>query len=178
MAIDIAFIEFSKLDTQSDLKPPYISDAWFSPVKEGIIERAVRMMKCIDNDVPIGVHLCYGDCGHVHFLQPENMKLMVELANEMSTAVGRNFDWIHMPVPKDRVDDAYFEPLKDLKLGTDAELVLGLAHPGDLEGTKKRIEVAGKFAETFAVSTECGMGRMKDGEFEDALQVLAAVTSA
>jgi hypothetical protein len=178
MAIDIAFIEFSKFDTQPDWKPPYIADAWFSPVREGIIERAVRVMKCIDNNVPMGVHLCYGDCGHVHFLQPENMKLMVELANEMSTAMGRNFDWIHMPVPKDRADDAYFAPLKVLKSGPGAELVLGLAHAGDLEGTKKRIEVAGKFAETFAVSTECGMGRMKDDEFDDALQVLAAVTTA
>ncbi|KUJ19769.1 uncharacterized protein LY89DRAFT_695438 [Mollisia scopiformis] len=157
MAMDIGQIEFSKFESRPDwksLKPDFISDAWFSPVKEGITDRAARVMKSIDHDVPMGVHLCYGDSGHKHFIEPNDTALMVELVNKISAGVGRDFDWVHMPVPKDRVDDAYFAPLKDLK-----------------------IEVAKKFVKDFAVGTECGMGRTKRDELDNVLEVMATVTT-
>ncbi|CZR59321.1 uncharacterized protein PAC_09213 [Phialocephala subalpina] len=177
MAMDIGLIEFSKFETKPDWTPPFLSDPWFSPVKEGVIERAVRVMKCVDGDVPMGVHLCYGDGGHKHFIEPKDLLLLVELANSISAGIGRDFDWIHVPVPKGRVDDAYFAPLKDLKLGPESELILGLAHAWDLEGTEKRIEVARKFVDNFAISTECGMGRTPKEEFDSVIEVMAAVTA-
>ncbi len=125
----------------------------------------------------MGVHLCYGDRMHQHFIQPKDLGLLVELANTISAGVGRDFEWIHMPVPKDRLDEAYYAPLKDLKLGPDGELVLGLVHGGDLEGTEKRIETARKFGKNFAVATECGMGRTKKDEFDSVLEIMAAVTT-
>jgi hypothetical protein len=82
----------------------------------------------------------------------------------ISSAVKRDVDWIHMPVPKNRVDEEYYAPLKGLKLGEETELFLGLAHGGDLDGTEKRIEIAGKVVGGFGVATECGMGRMQKDE--------------
>jgi len=85
-----------------------------------------------------------------------------------------------MPVPRDRSDDAFFAPLKNLKMHKETELVLGLVHSEDgVAGTKKRIATASKYASDFAVATECGIGRKwSPKEVAPLLRVHAAVTKA
>ena len=75
----------------------------------------------------MGLHLCYGDLGHRHLVEPPNLKVVVEMAQGAAAAVDRTIDYYHMPVPRDRSDDAYFEPLRDFDPG-DAKLYLGLIH--------------------------------------------------
>lgn len=126
----------------------------------------VRLASLVPEDVELGYHLCYGDAPPEkgaqgrHFKQPEDTGLLVEVANAISAGVTRPIAWIHMPVPIDRSDDAYFRPLTGLVLHPETELYLGLVHHEDgLEGTQRRIDVAAKFVTGFGVATECGMGR-------------------
>ena len=81
-----------------------------------------------------------------------------------------------MPVPKGRIDDNYYDPLQRLKL-KDADLILGLVHYGDEEGTNARIQAAGKFVKSFSVATECGLGRTPPEQLKDILRILASVSS-
>jgi hypothetical protein len=48
------------------------------------------------------------------------------------------------------------------------ELYLGLVHPNDEEGTKRRIRAVGEAGVemTFGVATECGLGRTPVGELD------------
>jgi hypothetical protein len=65
-----------------------------------------------------------------------------------------------MPVPADRTDAAYFEPLGGLTLGEETELYLGLLHESDdLGHARERAQAASAFVSQFGVGTECGMGR-------------------
>lgn len=49
-----------------------------------------------------------------------------------------------MPIPIDRTDEAFYEPLRDLKLAPGTELYLGLVHAKDgVQGTKTRVDMAG-----------------------------------
>ncbi|HKA51235.1 MAG TPA: hypothetical protein VKK19_16755 [Candidatus Dormibacteraeota bacterium] len=115
--------------------------------------------------VELGYHLCYGDWGHQHFKQPDDAGKLVEMANGISAAVRRRVDWIHLPVPRDRDDAAYFEPLRALALQPGCELYLGLVHYTDgVEGTDRRIATARRFVTDFGVATECGMGRRPEGQ--------------
>jgi hypothetical protein len=67
---------------------------------------------------------------------------------------------VHMPVPRNRSDEAYFAPLKDLKLPAGTKLAIGLVHLTDgVEGTRARMAVADKFAKDYLLATECGLGR-------------------
>ena len=143
---------------------------WFSPVKEGLIERMVKLALAVDDGVELGFHFCYGDFGHKHFTEPKDAGLMVEVGTALLHAVPRPINWIHMPVPKDRTDAAYFSPLKELELGT-TELYLGLLHMNDEQGTRKRKEEAKKIVSEFGISTECGMGRATEDELNSVLQV-------
>ncbi|TAQ91357.1 hypothetical protein B7494_g340 [Chlorociboria aeruginascens] len=149
-------------------------EAWFSPVKKGIVERITRVAQTVDKGVQLGFHLCYGDIAHKHFVEPKDSGLLVEMANLITQSVKRPVDWIHMPVPKDRTDREYYAPLKQLKLGKKTELYLGLVHPWDIEGTRSRIQVASDFVDGFGISTECGLGRASKQEFDSTLEVLAA----
>jgi len=117
------------------------------------------LAKCVPDDVLMGLHICYGDLGHQHFLQPKDLAMSVKIANLGKQQVERPIDFYHMTVPRERADDAYFEPLKDLDIG-DGKLYLGLVHHTDgLDGSLKRLEAAKRHASGFGVAAECGLAR-------------------
>lgn len=125
-----------------------------------IVAAIARISDYIPRDVQLGHHFCYGDPGHKHIIEPKDTGLMVEFANQLKDAIKRPINWIHMPVPHDRSDDAYFAPLKGLRLEPDTELYLGLIHLTDgVEGAKRRIAAARHAVAAFGIATECGFGR-------------------
>ena len=70
-----------------------------------------------------------------------------------------------MSVPRERDDDAYFLPLRDLKISPETELFLGLVHDSDgAEGARRRITAASKVRPAFGIATECGMARARTKE--------------
>jgi hypothetical protein len=130
-----------------------------------VMERLARVCAAVPADVELGFHLCYGDFGAKHFIEPKDMGKMVEICNALAKAISHPIAYIHMPVPIARNDEAYFKPLRDLKLASDTEIYLGLVHAADgAEGTRKRMEVAGKFIDKFGIATECGMARARKPE--------------
>jgi hypothetical protein len=140
------------------------------------MERVCRLAGAVDEGVKMGFHLCYGDAGHRHFVEPKDIGILVDVMNEIEGKVERSVDWNHVPVPKDRMDEEYFAPLKDLKLRSETKVYLGLSHAWDVEGTKERIRFASGFLEEFGVATECGFGRTEVDELDSVLGILAEVT--
>jgi hypothetical protein len=122
-----------------------------------------RLAAAVPADVELGFHLCYGDMDAKHFVEPVDATKMVEMANLIARSVARPIQWIHMPVPIDRHDDAFFVPLANLQLEPSTELYLGLVHARDgVEGTRKRIETAKKHVRHFGIASECGISRGRD----------------
>ncbi|WP_280399653.1 hypothetical protein [Nocardia carnea] len=126
----------------------------------GVVERAARLGNAVPPDVELGYHLCYGDFGHRHFVEPADTSKLAAVAAGVAGALNRTLEWVHMPVPKDRTDEAYFAPLADLALPPETALYLGLIHATDgFEGTRRRMKAAGTVVSRFGIATECGMGR-------------------
>jgi hypothetical protein len=99
---------------------------------------------------------------------------MVDMANRLTQAVTRPIQLIHMPVPKNRSDDAYFAPMKDFKLAPQTQIALGLVHmTGGIEGIKQRMATAQKYLPSFAIATECGFGRRDPATVPDLLRLHA-----
>lgn len=142
----------------------------------GICERLGRLAGSVPETVELGFHLCYGDTDHKHFMEPVDMSKLVQVANGVTETSPRVINWIHMPVPRDRLDDAYFVPLKDLKLQPATRLYIGLIHLTDgVEGTLARLDTARRFASDFGIATECGFGRRDPDTIIDLLKVHDAV---
>lgn len=135
------------------------------PDDETAWDRYVETIRGIASAVPaqvlLGYHLCYGNLGGKHIVEPTDLGLLTRMANTAVAESGRPVDWLHMPVPISRDDDAYFAPLAALE-APDAHLFLGLIHSDDgLDGARRRLDTARRHAPTtLGASTECGFGRL------------------
>jgi hypothetical protein len=147
--------------------------------KELMQEKFASIIADLANRVPADVdllfHFCYGDSNHRHVVEPVDMGDMVEMANRLNALVSRPIQLIHMPVPRDRDDDAYFAPLKKLRLEPETRLALGLVHYTDgIAGTSRRMATARRHAIDFEIGTECGFGRRAPETIPALLRIHAA----
>jgi hypothetical protein len=150
----------------------------FDDVFGEIARRLQSLSSRVPDDVELGLHLCYGDSGHKHFVEPSDATNLVKVANLLSQVIERPIAWIHMPVPIARDDAAYFEPLSDLRLHPETTLFLGLVHLSDgIEGGRRRIRAAHAFYDEFGIATECGFGRRPPETVPDLLRLHLALAS-
>jgi hypothetical protein len=161
-----AAVPHSELAVQWDVAPELgllegVFPAPFEGDPETVIPDAlVALAAEVPETVPMGYHFCYGDAGHQHFVEPKDTAVLVGLANRVSAGLSRPLNWVHMPVPRNRDDPAYFAPLENLRLAPDTELYLGLVHSTDgLAGSLRRLTTASKSRDEFGIGTECGFGR-------------------
>lgn len=150
---------------------------WDGDPFDGLVARLAALVDAVPGGVEVGVHLCYGDAGERHFVEPVDAGTLVRFANAVIAASRRELTWVHLPVPIDRDDDAFYAPLA--ALAPVAELYLGLVHREDgVDGAQRRIAAAGRVVPEFGVATECGIGRAPAGTTEAILETHAAVASA
>lgn len=146
---------------------------------DGTVERVAKLSELVPEPAELGIHLCYGDPGHKHLIEPPDLSLSVKFANALSEEITRTLQWMHMPVPRDRDDDEYFAPLSDLKLALETELILGLVHhTGGLDTTLNRLATARRHATDFGIATECGFGRRSPETLSELLDIHAAVAKS
>ena len=171
---------------------------WDVAVEFGLLEGAMRpgaampmdqitpgLVRCVERvpaDVPVGLHLCYGDYGHQHFKQPESVQMQVDLLNAVVAATQRPVNWASFTVPQTRNDADYFAPLRDLTAGPESELYFALVpyHPDDqVAGTTteqaRLIDTALAKSPAgprdWGICTECGMGRVAADDVPELLDL-------
>ena len=127
--------------------------------REQIAAELARLGDAVPPAVEMGYHLCYGSPADEHLVMPKDMGVMVEMVNGFSGAITRRIDFLHLPVPKDRTDAAYFRPLADWRRSDATMLYLGLIHHDDRAGDQARMQAAQAFVPSFGVASECGWGR-------------------
>lgn len=174
-AVEFALIEAADYETR--FGGAY--RAWFDDVWAGVIDRAVEQASHVPVDVELGFHLCYGDAGEEHFVQPADTGNLARFASALLERSPRPIQWIHLPVPIDRADDGYFAPLTGLELPEATELYLGLVHREDgVAGAERRISAATRHVTRFGVATECGCGRAPREQTVPLLETHRAVAAA
>jgi hypothetical protein len=148
-------------------RPPAIGGDMFELWRDEVAQMGPR----VPRDVWLGYHICYGDFNHRHGIEPKDLSLSVRMLNEAVARAQRPVDFVHVAVPIDRSDDAYFAPLRDLRVG-DARVFLGLVHYHDgVEGTLNRARTAKKFIKDFGIATECGFGRRQPETLAELLKI-------
>ena len=127
------------------------------------------MSKCL-----LGVLLArLGDADTTHVVQPPDTKMLAKVALALIRAVPRPINWLHFPVPSNREDDAYFEPLaRIIPEIAQTEVYLGLVHEHDLEGTVRRLQTAQRYISKFGVATECGLRRRTEKDLDSVLEIM------
>ena len=139
---------------------------------EGSITRVTELGALVPEPVQLGYHLCYGDPGHKHIVEPENLETSVKFSNAICAHARRPVNWVHMPVPRGRNDADYFTALQKLDVHPETEIYLGLIHYTDgVAGTDERIRAARQFNSEFGLATECGFGRRSAETIPELLRI-------
>ena len=136
-----------------------------------IIAALARCVDQVPGGIPAGLHLCYGDYGHQHFMQPVSLALQVRVVNAVTAATRRPVSFVSFTVPQYQREESYFAPLAGLTAGPDTELNFALVpyHPAEqaagTTGEQVRLIDAALTASPggrrdWGVCTECGMGRV------------------
>ena len=197
---------FADLDRAlATLPPGDVAVQWDVAVEFGVLESAfgpggeqafdaiiAGLVRCVDQvpaDIPVGLHLCYGDYAHTHFKQPESLALQVRVLNAVSAAAGRPLSFVSFTVPQYQRDESYFAPLAELTVGPGTELNFALVpyHPADqasgTTGDQVRLIDAALAASPggpreWGVCTECGMGRADREEVPELLDLHREIIAA
>jgi hypothetical protein len=152
---------------------------WMGDSRAAFAERLIRLGEAVPADVDLAYHLCYGDIGHKHSIEPTTTANLVDLISRVAAGIRRPIQLVHLPVPRDRDDAPYFEPLQDLRLAPKTELCLGLIHLTDgVEGAQRRMAMADRYAVGYAIATECGLGRRAPETIEPLLRLHVALADA
>ncbi|MBL3698626.1 hypothetical protein [Leucobacter luti] len=172
-----AALEFAILEQTSYAGTRY---EWFDDAWAGTSERLARQIDRVPAAVEVGVHLCYGDVAERHFVEPSDTAHLTRFANLVAAAAQRPLTWLHLPVPIERDDAAYYAPLAELALPEETELYLGLVHREDgATGAERRIAAAREHVtREFGVATECGFGRAPEGTTVPLFEAHRAVAAA
>ena len=142
---------------------PDVAPMQFAPTRPALdryTDYVRRLSAVVPAAVPLGRHLCYGDLHHQHCRDPNNVATSVAMANAAADVSARPLNFVQMSVPRHRNDDAFFEPLADLRFG-DGTVYAGLVHYTDgVEGSVDRLAAFKRHYDgPTGVSTECGLGR-------------------
>jgi hypothetical protein len=159
-------------------------EGYYEPGPVDVRAETISVLRRIGDAVPaaidLGYHLCYGSPADEHLVQPKDAGIMVEIANATAAGVNRPIQFLHLPVPRPRTDDAYFTPLGGLQLDPRTELYLGLVHYDDDEGNAVRLAAARRHVRVDGIATECGMGRSDPSRLQALLaaHITAAASAA
>jgi hypothetical protein len=148
----------------------YRGSTYFDMSRAGMLRRLIALGEQVPAGVELGYHLCYGDPGHKHLVEPFDLALCVEISNELAKGLTRAVEWIHMPVPRERKDVNYFRPLGSLSVPDHTQIMIGLIHLTDgFNGSIERMRTAAEFLPRFGIATECGFGRRDPKSIENLL---------
>ena len=141
------------------------------------IDVLAQIGDAVPSAIELGYHLCYGSPADEHMVQPKDAAIMVAMTNAIAARVKRPIQFFHLPVPKNRTDDAFFVPLDGLKLQPETELYLGLIHHNDTAGDDARLAAARRHARVDGIGTECGWGRTDPARVDGLLKSHARAAS-
>ena len=144
---------------------------------DGIIDRLVACVDHVPAEVPVGLHLCYGDYQHRHFREPESLELQVRVVNALTERASRPIRWFAFTVPQYQRDASYFAPLSALRAGDETELYFALVpyHPDEQEPgtTDEQVRLVDDQLgdRPWGICTECGMARAEREEIPQLLDL-------
>jgi hypothetical protein len=88
----------------------------YDDILNGSVTRITDLCDKIIDAADVGIHLFYGNPGHKHIVEPKSLGTSVAFANDITAATKRIINFVHIAVPADRSDAAYFRRLENLNL--------------------------------------------------------------
>ncbi len=138
-----------------------------APLTEELTRRLARCVDQVPADVPVGLHLCYGDYKHRHLIEPTSLHTQIDVLTRTRRQARRSIDRVAFTVPQYQHADTYFQPLADLD-PAPTRVYFGIVpyHPDEQapDTTARQVSLIDRYLPEWGISTECGMGRAEAAE--------------
>ena len=140
---------------------PWTGDTPSEERFERYLASIIRLMRAVPENVPLGIHWCYGTLGGWPTVPMSNVDLCVRFTNAVDRAKVRTLDYVHIPTPRE-IDDAFVQPFDKLDVDPNTtRIYVGIIHPEDGDaGVLKRAEIVSKRLPDYGVAYVCGFGRL------------------
>jgi hypothetical protein len=169
--------------------------------REELLAGLLAPLDWIPEEVEVGYHLCYGDqncrrdktvnsvvgegmdlerevAGDDRLLDervPGYLPVLAELGNAIFEQAPRSVQWLHMPTVHalEGISAEDYAPLAQLRVPDGARIYLGIVDlDGGMDDTRRHIEAAATALDRFGISSECGLGRVSEEEFNLSIDIL------
>jgi hypothetical protein len=192
----LATLPHDRIAVQWDVAVEFgILDAGFgvgeSQSFEAIVDRLARCVEQVPAEVPVGLHLCYGDYKHQHYKEPESLETQVAVVNRLNAQARRQVSYFAFTVPQYQRDPAYFAPLRALRTRPGTEIYFALVpyHPDEQEPgtTEEQIRLIDENllahpgnggSSAWGICTECGMARAEREDIPRLLDLHREIVAA
>jgi hypothetical protein len=150
------------------------------------VKSIISLVKKIDRDAAMGVHLCLGDLNNKPFSRIRSAAPLVAFSNELvkQWPRGRALDFIHYPLAMADIPPSlsprFYKPMEKLELPKKTRFIAGFVHEG--LGDKEHEEVLSVLENLLGrsadVSSSCGLGRRTPETAELILKKTAKLLSS
>ena len=158
---------------------------------DAIVDRLAQCVEQVPAEVPVGLHLCYGDYKHRHFKEPESLTTQVAVVNRLNAQARRQVSFLAFTVPQYQRDPAYFAPLRGLRIRPGTEIYFALVpyHADEQEPgtTAEQVRLIDEYLvdhpsnggrPAWGICTECGMARAEREEIPRLLDLHREILAA
>ena len=129
---------------------------------EAVANSIAQLSEQIPDTIELGLHICYGDRDHHHFIKAKICGTAVAFANRLFGLIERADRLGPHAGTKDRDDEAYFAPLQNLRLPPRHA---ALSRPRTSRRRRCGRDAADDghrhFVKGYGIATECGLGRQQ-----------------
>ena len=153
------------------LMPPIISDIAFRSI--------VGLIKLLNPEIPIGIHLCLGDLNNESLAKISTLKKLVSFSNKLVKRIpaNRKLEFIHYPLAEGKTppvtDASFYDVLRKINLPHETRFIAGFVHEKlTLEEHKHLLKnIESIRGERVDIACSCGMGRRTSETADDLFKI-------
>lgn len=157
--------------------PPVISNIAFGSI--------TGLIKLLNPDIPIGIHLCLGDLNNESLARINTLKKLVRFSNKLIHQIPEThrLEFIHYPLAEGHIppttNPAFYDILRNVKLPEHTRFIAGMVHEKLSVNAQKELithidHIIGRKVD---IACSCGMGRRTSAAAEELLQMQQELVS-
>ncbi|MEP6845109.1 MAG: hypothetical protein ABI861_03870 [Panacibacter sp.] len=151
--------------------PPVISNIVFGSI--------TGLVKLLDPNIPIGIHLCLGDLNNESLAKIKTLKRLVSFANKLVKRLPatHKLEFMHFPLAEGKVapvvEGSFYDELKKVKLPKYTRFIAGFVHEKlSLDEHKHLLKnIEDIRGEKIEIACSCGMGRRTPDAADQLLKI-------
>lgn len=148
----------------------------------GFATRSVLgLVRLLNPEIPIGIHLCFGDLNNKALTNTKTLKKLVNFSNVLleKWPKSHNLKYLHFPLAEadapPELSKSYYESLKNVKMPAGVRFAAGFVHEklNKEQHETLLVNIESVRGHQVDIACSCGLGRRDEGISDQLLETTA-----